>query len=145
VRRRCTGVALFVWLSGCGGGTTAPPAGVAGAWSGTLSQPNGAVYKQFTYSMNLQQSGSAVTGTARISLIGQPQYYGDFSVDGTLNASQFDFTEQQITAQVPPPAGSSWCLKRGTLELAGDRKSLSGNWSSTGGCAPGTISLSRNP
>jgi len=44
-----------------------------------------------------------VTGTARISLIGQRQYYGDFAVDGTANGSAFDFTELRITAQVPPP------------------------------------------
>ena len=84
-----------------------------------------------------------MTGTARISLVDQPQYHGDFAIDGTATGSQFDFTELRITAQVPPPSGSSWCLKRGTLTLSSDGKTLAGNWSSTGGCAPGTISLTR--
>ena len=142
-RRLLVGVGLFFWMSGCGGGgSTSPANGLTGVWNGTLSQPNGPIYKQFTYSMDLRESGSSVTGTARISLIGQPQYYGDFAVDGTKNGSEFDFTELRITAQVPPPAGSSWCLKRGALMLGSNGRTLSGNWTSAG-CAPGTISLTR--
>jgi hypothetical protein len=136
------GVGLSVWLSGCSS-STAPPTGVNGKWDGTLSQPNGPVYLNFVYSMDLKESGSTVTGSARISLVGQPQYYGQFSVSGTLTGEAFDFKELQITAQVPPPSGSSWCLKQGTLTLATNGKTLSGSWSSTGGCAPGTISLTR--
>jgi hypothetical protein len=141
--RRCLiGVGLSVSLSGCTH-STAPLTGVSGTWNGTLSQPNGPVYKNFTYSMNLQQSGSSVTGSARISLVGQPQYYGQFSVSGTVNGAAFSFSELQITAQVSPPSGSYWCLKQGTLTLSGDGKTLSGSWSSTSGCAPGTIALTR--
>lgn len=141
-RRMLVGVLLCLLASGCGGGSTSPDGNLTGVWNGTLSQPNGPVYRDFVYSMDLRASGSSVMGTARISLIGQPQYYGDFEILGTANGAGFDFTELRITAQVRPPSGSNWCLKSGTLTLGGGGQTLSGNWTSTG-CTPGTISLTR--
>jgi hypothetical protein len=141
-RRWLVGVGLAAWLAGCSH-STAPLTGVSGTWNGTLLQPNGPVYKHFTYSMALQQSGSTVTGSARISLVDQPQYYGQFSVSGTVTGATFAFNELQITAQVTPPSGSYWCIKQGTLTLSSDGKTLSGDWTSPSGCAPGTISLTR--
>jgi len=93
--------------------------------------------------MNLSVTGTAVSGTAHIAVSGQPQFYADFTISGTTTATQLDFTEVAITAQVPPNTGGSWCLKRGTLTLAADGHSAAGSWSSTGGCAPGTLSLTR--
>jgi len=94
--------------------------------------------------MNLIVSKSEVSGTAHIAVSGQPQYYADFGISGTTTGSQLVFAELSITAQVPPNTGGSWCLKHGTLTLGADGKTMAGSWASTtGACAPGTLSLTR--
>jgi hypothetical protein len=142
-RRSIAALTLFALCVGCGGGSTSPQTGVAGRWTGQLLQPKTGGNTQFDYSLNLTTTGTAVSGTSHISVLNQPQFYADFTVTGTVSGSQLDFTEVAITAQVPPNTGGSWCIKRGTLTLGGDGKTLSGAWSSAGGCAPGTIALTR--
>ena len=143
-RRWIAGLALFVFVSSCGSDSTAPETGFSGHWTGILLQPKTTGNTEFAYSMNLSVTGTAVSGTAHIAVSGQPQFYADFTISGTTTATQLDFTEVAITAQVPPNTGGSWCLKRGTLTLAADGHSAAGSWSSTGGCAPGTLSLTRS-
>ena len=141
---RSIAVLALLAVVSCGGGDTAPETGVGGKWSGQLLQPKTGGNTQFDYSMTLTQSGTTVSGTAHISVLDLPQYYADFSVTGTVTGSVLDFTEVSITKQVPPNTGGSWCLKRGTLTLSGDGKTLSGSWTSPSGCAPGTVSLTRS-
>ena len=142
-RRWFVAIGLFVLVSSCGSDSTAPETGFNGHWSGTLLQPKPTGNTEFAYSMNLTVTGTAVSGTAHIAVSGQPQFYADFTVSGTTTATQLDFTELTITAQVPPNTGGSWCLKRGTLTLAADVHSATGSWTSTSGCAPGTLTLTR--
>jgi hypothetical protein len=142
-RRSIVAVGLATLAWGCGSSSTSPQTGFAGKWSGELLQPKTGGNTVFTYSLNLSVSGTSVSGTSHIAVSGQPQYYADFTVSGTATGPELDFTEIAITAQVPPNTGGSWCIKRGTLTLSGDGKTMRGTWSSTSGCAPGTLSLTR--
>jgi hypothetical protein len=128
------------------GRSTAPDAsanGFTATWTGLLLQPKTSGNTQFDYSMTLTQSGAAVTGTAHASVLNQPQLFVNYTVSGTVSGSVLTFRELTITSQVPPMPGASWCIKEGTLTLSGDGKTLAGPWTA-GGCAPGTMSLTRS-
>jgi hypothetical protein len=142
-RRWITGLALCVLATACGSDSTSPKTGLNGKWTGQLLQPKTSGNTQFDFSLNLTVGGSAVSGTAHINVLNQTQYYADFKVTGTATATTLDFTETTITAQVPPNTGGSWCLVHGILTLSADGSRLAGNWTSSSGCAPGTIVLTR--
>ena len=142
--RSVAALALLVLGASCGGDSTSPQTGVGGKWVGQLLQPKTGGNTQFDYSMSLTTTGTSVSGTSHISVLNQPKFFADFTVTGSLTGSQLAFTEVAITAQVPPNTGGSWCIKRGTLTLGDGGKTLSGSWTSTSGCAPGTIALTRS-
>jgi hypothetical protein len=119
-----------------------PAGNLTGTWNGTLSQPQGPYVPVFNYTMQLLQNGAQVTGTARISVPSQPQYFGDFVLSGTVDAGgNFNFQELRVTAQQVPSGTAGWCLKSGTLrEAGGAPRRLVGNWTAPG-CPPGSIDL----
>lgn len=74
------GAALFA-TAGCSSSTAPsdpPPISVAGPWVGTVRLPNA-----YTASLGLQQNGSAVSGTMRISgVMNETPIAGDVSTGG---------------------------------------------------------------
>jgi len=136
-------LALLLGLASALLPTASRAATVSGPWSGTLQQNPPAFASDYGYGMNLtENTGGAVSGTSRIAIIGQPQYYAVFSLTGQVSGSAFSFQETGIISQTPPPGGF-WCLKSGTLSLSPNGGSLSGSWQAPG-CSPGTLTLT-NP
>jgi hypothetical protein len=120
-----------------------PSGSLTGRWVGTLTQPRGPIEDVLNYGMDLVQTGNQASGTARIEVIGQPRYFANFVVTGTIDAANvFRFQELRITSEQQVP-NTRWCLKTGELQLIdGAPPRLSGGWTAPG-CLPGTINLSR--
>ena len=74
------------------------PSTAAGHWQGTVGQPGGP-WEQFTISLDLKQTGSTVTGTERIEVVGQTQYYEARNVSGTATDTQVTLSDGAITSQ----------------------------------------------
>jgi hypothetical protein len=82
---------------------------VSGQWQGTVTEnPNGSVPTYFTVvAMNLIQSGNNVQGNEFVEVTGEPQYFADFALSGTLNQSTntLNFNQGTITEENHP---SQW-------------------------------------
>lgn len=116
---------------------------VSGTWKGMLRQAQGGTEPEFDFDLHLEQTGTKVVGTSRISLTSNKKYYGVMTVTGTLQGNVLEFLEGSIVENYPEP-GTYWCIKRGKLkfsESAGNAR-LEGSWTASG-CAPGTIDVAR--
>lgn len=111
-----------------------------GTWSGGLSQPNNPLIQSYGYTMTLQQSGTALTGTSRIT---SGSYFGDISVSGVVSNNSARIQDRSITSQMPPP-NIRWCIKSSSYSIrnVNGLDSLTGSFTASG-CEPGTYSLSR--
>lgn len=114
---------------------------LAGTWNGTLYQEQGGLARSYGFSINItEQSGSQISGTTRITFPGS-NAYGVMSFSGTITGNLATLRESRIIEQIPPPGGY-WCIK--TMRLTYDGSAgLAGPWTA-GGCAPGTIQVSRS-
>ena len=112
-----------------------------GVWEGTWFQNSGGVASEYNGKMVLTQNGTDITGTSRIELINEPQYYGLMNISGSLDGSAFTFQETEL---VEDNSKSSffWCIKTGTLSLSYSDgiKKLTGNWSAPS-CRPGSVTM----
>jgi outer membrane protein OmpA-like peptidoglycan-associated protein len=120
-----------------------------GQWTGTLWQEPG---RTFYFEMNIKSAGaSRVKGTTviRDDATGN---YGVIEFNGKVTDSILVFEETEIVkedrAKTDPVWKSNtffWCIKNGELKFsqANNEAHLTGNWSSTGACQPGTISVSK--
>jgi hypothetical protein len=112
----------------------------SGTWTGHETQDFGGVSDIYPAVWTLSQSGSQVTGTERVEIPGQPQYYAVVALSGVVSGNVLTFQDSGIIAQNPPP-GSSWLLTSGTLTRSG--QGLTGSWSS--GFYSGGIELTGTP
>jgi hypothetical protein len=115
-------------------------ANVAGSWVGTLSQAPSIVVPLFNYELDLKQSGSTVTGTETIAVPKEPQYYGIFTVQGTVTGSTLNYSDISLIANFPKP-GFYWLTKTVSLTVASNQLTMSGEWNNNNGL----IKLTREP
>ncbi len=115
---------------------------VAGEWKGVLTQPSNAIgVITFNYQLDLTQTGQSVTGTERISIPDQPQYYGIITVSGTVAGNTFSYKDGTITTNNPKP-GTVWLIKTIVLQVSADDKTMAGTWD---GNATQKVSLTHVP
>lgn len=110
---------------------------LSGRWKGTLTQEGKEA--KFTYSIDLQQNGTAISGAAE-SVSPDGKQKAKFTISGVVQGGQLILQEiKQLL-----PKDQKWCLKymvfkrNSTEELS----ILNGNWTADG-CTPGTIMLKR--
>lgn len=116
---------------------------LSGTWTGMLlGEPP---VPEGNMALSLAQSPTAVTGTGRIEIAADPQYFHDLELTGGVTESGlFEYAVTAITNQVPPP-GTFWCTHTASLQYseAGGVRRLEGTFEAPAGCTPdeGTISL----
>src|SRR5262249_6105442 len=117
-------------------------ANVAGPWSGTLAQAPVVTVPQFTYHLDLTQSGANVGGTERLSYqVNTTQYFAVFNVSGTVTGNALTYKDVTIASQNTQP-GFTWILKTVNLTVSADDNSMTGSW---GGNANNQIKVTRDP
>jgi outer membrane protein OmpA-like peptidoglycan-associated protein len=121
---------------------------MSGEWKGILYQKWGDGYKQYSYSMKLDDKNGVVTGTSSISF---DNSYAIISLKGSFKNTSFSFQDVHINEK-KHEENWSWCLKSGTLTYKKEntKESIEGNWTgyimtSSGkqDCSPGRIVLKR--
>jgi hypothetical protein len=124
-------------LGGCGGSSTSPsaiPSNVAGTWNahfeGTV-QGTG-TRQDDDFIMDLQQSGSKVTGTVRISTL-------TFGLTGSVTGRSFNYT---ITGNVAPNCAANVTAQT-TVNAAGTGFSGSQTQTTCEGTATGQVSATK--
>jgi hypothetical protein len=122
IARAC--VLGLIILAGCGDDTTGPatPVDVTGSWTAAGTDANGS---GFTLILTLEQSGTTVTGTARIINV----------ITGTITGS---VSGNKLTFQFTMPSNCSGALS-GTATASGGQ--LNGSFGGTTACM-GTVSAS---
>lgn len=134
------GVLLSCGESPAGNGSSA----LSGAWVGTVTQPGGSWGDLFSYRLEIQHSGTTITGTSHSRWLVEPQHFADFRINGELrNDGTISVVEQEVISESRPPE-SDWCLKGMTLSYLPDEGGqLTGNWS-TPNCLSGVVKLQRS-
>jgi hypothetical protein len=117
---------------------------VAGNWSGLLTQNPDPSSQQFYYHMTIIQDGATLSGTTRIAVWDEPQYFARMTFTGTCVGDKVTFSEHVILESTTQ-AGWVWCIKSGELMLSEDGSgySLVGRWWGPLGCS-GFIQLTRS-
>jgi hypothetical protein len=120
--------------------SSCPTPNLSGDWRGKFTQPAERTYN-YENEMSLTFAGRVATGTSRVTVAGDPTYFGNFTLTGTVTGSEFTFSETSITAQNPLP-GRTWCIKSGVLtyRLVNGERTLRGPWTAPG-CSPGEVRL----
>ena len=110
---------------------------LGGQWEGFLSQAGKA--DTFAYRLQLQQSGSTLTGEAYAATRDE-QHHARFLVTGYWDGQQLILQEVEQTE----PASPKWCMKYATLQLGEQAgiPTLTGPWRADG-CTPGQMNLRR--
>lgn len=107
---------------------------ISGSWQGIVLQNNS--QDTFTYTLDIEQNGSAVIGKAS-SLNKGKALSADFQVSGQYNNGQLNLQEiKQISPDAP-----QWCLKYMKVSLK-NATLLEGEWTAPQ-CAGGSISMKR--
>jgi hypothetical protein len=124
----------FIWLL-LSGAVLAQNLG--GQWEGYLSQEGKT--DTFSYRIQLQQSGSSLSGDA-YSATSDQQHHARFVLTGYWDGQQLVLQEVEQTE----PASPSWCIKYATLQLGAQSgiPTLSGPWRADG-CTAGQMFLKR--
>lgn len=132
---------IFIWAFGFA------QTDISGHWTGMLYQSAGGLAAEYTFEMDIKQSGTTITGTSHIEL--SPAVTGSMEVQGKLNGKVFTYSEPRIINEDGITDTTAWCLKtcRLLLSRVGDRLYLKGTWSGYslkfGDCSPGTIELTK--
>jgi hypothetical protein len=123
--------------------TVAPAANVAGKWSGTATQPGGTTATVWSYSLDLTQNGTAISGTSRGgAFVGSTEYYYFMTVSGTVRGNTVTLQDGTVTGGNTPPGGS-WCVKSLTLTYNAGTSMMTGTWQAPN-CGTGDISVKRS-
>lgn len=119
-----------------------PARQLEGTWTGSALQPDNPLIQSFGYSMVLTQAGTTLTGTSRVTA--QSVYFGDINVSGDVLNNIVGIRDGAITAQLPMP-NTRWCIKNTVYQYrnVNGADTLTGSFTGPG-CAPGSISVSRN-
>ncbi len=115
-------------------------ANVTGNWQGTVSQNGGGATPAYTVTMQFIQTATSVSGTEDIAENGQPQYYADYTLAGTVTGNTFDFSDKSITKS-NIQAGYYWLLVSASLQVPASGNSMTGPWSADG--YSGTFNLTK--
>lgn len=124
----------FIWLLTAG---AVLAQNLSGQWEGYLSQEGKT--DTFSYRIQLQQSGSSLSGEA-YSATSDQQHHARFVLTGYWDGQQLVLQEvEQIE-----PASPSWCIKYATLQPGAQSgiPTLSGPWRADG-CTAGQMFLKR--
>lgn len=106
---------------------------VSGTWVGEVWQAGST--DTFSYQIQLQQQGEAITGEAYTKHNGG-EIEARFLLSGRLNNDQLTLQEiEQLSPDAP-----QWCLKY--IQLHVKANEIAGEWTATG-CKPGLMSLRR--
>src|SRR5687768_8714196 len=130
-------------------GTLVSSQNLNGVWKGELYQEPG---KTFYFEIRIQKTqGNKIYGTTYIQNAGEAMQFGSRKGDyGTLEFAGVWNGEDVIiqeTGIVQQDKSSTfyWCIKKSMLKLTKTKNewTLSGPWSSTGSCMPGTITVKK--
>jgi hypothetical protein len=120
-----------------------------GTWKGKLYQEP---QKNFYFEIRIENTkGNKITGTTYIESYGKPSQtgskkgdYGTLEFSGIWNGDDVIIQESGIV-QEQRSNFFYWCIKKCMLKLSktDDEWTLSGAWYSTGGCLPGTLTVTK--
>jgi hypothetical protein len=120
-----------------------------GIWKGELYQEP---QKTFYFEIRIQNTkGNKIAGTTYIESKGLPSQlgskkgdYGTLEFGGVWNGEDVIIQESGIVQQ-EKSSSFYWCIKRAMLKLSKTNKewTLSGPWTSVGGCMPGKLTVTK--
>ena len=102
--------------------TTAAPSDLAGSWSGTYSGDYSG-----TFALNWQQSGSALTGTIKISSFGKSPE----NIQGTVDGSNIKFGTVGAANAVTYTGSFSGSSMSGSWKITASTGSAGGSWNAS--------------
>lgn len=118
---------------------------LSGRWEGTLTANNWVGH--FDFIMDLEQDGSEVEGTSKISFQTRSAGEAQMILAGKFRGSTLSFDELSILQHTGEQFSGVWCIKSGLLEYTeiNGTKVLSGSWTDASQCRnSGEINLTLN-
>ncbi len=121
---------------------------ITGTYKGELYQEPGETF-YFEVRIDKSDSKGNISGTTYIESYGknysQKGDFGTINFTGIVSGSKVTIYETSIVKEVRKSSNFYWCIKTCNLTLTktDTQWKLSGPWSASGGCKPGTITVSK--